>query len=86
MSEIIVCTSGLSGSIRKMKVHEARALSGSRRAKRGDPIGKLLKACWEEALDSGPYEFLEGRVDWGEVLLADRLQALIGIRIETHGS
>jgi hypothetical protein len=83
MSEI-TCPSGLKGTIRKMKVHEARAFANQRKAK-GDPTGKLLRACWEETEDPGPYEFLDGRVDWDKVLLGDRMYAFMAIRIETHG-
>jgi hypothetical protein len=83
MSEI-TCPSGLRGIIRKMKVQEARTFANLHKAK-GDPIGKLLRACWEETLDPGPYDFVDNKVDWNKVLLGDRLCALIGIRIATHG-
>ncbi len=83
MSEV-TCPSGLKGTIRKMKVHEARAFANQRKAK-GDPTGKLLRACWEETLDPDPYEFLDGRIDWDKVLLGDRMYAFMAVRIETHG-
>jgi hypothetical protein len=82
MSEI-TCPSGLEGTIRKMKVQEARSFATQRKAK-GDPMGRLLAACWEETLDPGPYQF-DAKVDWSKVLLGDRLYALMGIRIATHG-
>ncbi|MCP4678744.1 MAG: hypothetical protein GY854_25185 [Deltaproteobacteria bacterium] len=81
----IICPSGLKGRIRKMKVHEARSFSQRGKSRKGDPTGRLLSACWEETLDSGPYDFGEGKVDWKKVLIGDRLSTLIGIRIETHG-
>jgi hypothetical protein len=83
MSEI-TCPSGLRGTIRKMKVQEARAFVSQRKSA-GDPMGRLLRACWEETLDCAPYEFLDNKVDWSKVLLGDRLYALTTIRIETHG-
>jgi hypothetical protein len=76
MSEI-TCPSGLRGIIRKMKVQEARTFANLHKAK-GDPIGKLLRACWEETLDPGPYDFVDNKVDWNKVLLGDRL-AISGI-------
>ncbi|MCP4675067.1 MAG: hypothetical protein GY854_06100 [Deltaproteobacteria bacterium] len=85
MSEIIICPSGLKGRVRKMKVHEARSFSNRRRNSKGDPMKRLFSSCWEETLDLGPYDFDDKRIDWSEVLLGDRLYALMGIRIETHG-
>ncbi len=84
MSQII-CPSGLKGRIRKMKVHEARSFSQRRKSKKNDPTGRLLSACWEETLDPGPYDF-DSKPDWNKVLVGDRLSALVGIRIATHGS
>lgn len=84
MSEIITCPSGLTGRIRKMKVSEARSFS-TRKNRSRDPIGQLLKACWEETIDPSPYEINDCSHDWNKVLLGDRLHASIGIRIATHG-
>ena len=85
MSEIITCPSGLKGRIRKMKVAEAQELSNGGRRKIGDPLAKLLKGCWEETIDPGIYDFGDKPVDWGTVLLGDRLYVLMQIRILTYG-
>jgi hypothetical protein len=83
MSEI-TCPSGLRGTIRKMKVQEARSFASQRKAK-GDPMGRLLQACWEETVDPGPYDFGDKSIDWNKALVGDRLYALMAIRIETFG-
>lgn len=80
----ITCPSGLKGTIRGMKVQEARTFANQRKSK-GDPMGKLLRACWEETVDSGPYDFLDNKIDWDKVLLGDRIYTFMAIRIETHG-
>ena len=85
MPGIITCPSGLTGRVRKMKVAEARNFSSRKLAQNGDPIGRLLKACWEETIDPGPYQLTDSGIDWDKVLIGDRLQALIGIRVATFG-
>ena len=85
MSEIITCPSGLSGRIRGMKVREERILSGRKLAKSGGQVDELLAACWEETLESGPYDFGDKDIDWGQVLQGDRFYALLQIRARTYG-
>ena len=85
MSEI-TCPSGLKGTIRKMKVQEARSFTTQRKQK-GDPMGRLLSACWEETDTSdtsdnkgdGPHDT---RVYGGAAEASDDLQS----RIEQLGS
>ena len=85
MSNIITCPSGLHGRIRGMKVREERILSDRKLAKRGGQVDQLLKACWEETLDPGPYDFGE-EIDWGKVLQGDRFFALLKVRSQTYGA
>lgn len=85
MSEIITCPSGLSGSIRGMKVREERILTDRKLARNGGQVDELLSACWAETLDAGPYDFGEKSIDWGKVLQGDRFFALLKIRALTYG-
>lgn len=85
MTDIITCPSGLSGRIRGMKVREERALADRKLARAGGQVDELLKACWEETLDAGPYDFGEATIDWGKVLQGDRFFALLKIRTLTYG-
>jgi hypothetical protein len=80
----IICPSGLTGRIRGMKVREERILADRKLAKTGGQVEQILKACWEETLDPGPYEF-DAHVDWGKVLQGDRFYALMQIRILSYG-
>jgi hypothetical protein len=80
----IVCPSGLVGRIRGMKVREERILADRKLAKTGGQVEQILKACWEETLEPGPYDFGE-HVDWGKVLQGDRFFALMQIRILSYG-
>ncbi len=68
MSEIIICPSGLSGSIRGMKVREERILTDRQLARSGGQLDKLLSACWEETPDTGLYHLENDKIDWGKVL------------------
>ncbi len=80
----IVCPSGLTGCIRGMKVREERILADRKLAKTGGQVEQILRACWEQTADPGPYDFGE-HVDWGKVLQGDRFFALIQIRILSYG-
>ncbi len=84
MSDII-CPSGLSGRIRGLKVREERILTDRKLAKSGTQVDQLLAACWEETLESGPYDFDGKVIDWGKVLQGDRFYALLAIRSLTYG-
>jgi len=82
----ITCPSGLTGTIRSMQVREERYLTDRQMLKSGDAFDRLLKACWEETLDPGPYDFGEkGVIDWGKVLVGDRFFVLLRIRAESYG-
>jgi hypothetical protein len=84
MSDTITCPSGFSGRLRGMKVREERVLADRKLAKNGGQLDELLAACWEETLDSGPYQF-DGKADWSRVLQGDRFYALLQLRCMTYG-
>ncbi len=85
MMDILRCPSGLSGRVRGMKVREERVLADRALAKSGGQLDELLRSCWSETVDAGPYTFGSKPVDWGEVLQGDRFFALLMIRAITYG-
>ncbi len=85
MVEPIACPSGLLGRVRGMKVREERVLADRSLAKSGGQLEELLRACWTETVDAGPYVFGDKPVDWGAVLQGDRFFALLMIRALTYG-
>jgi hypothetical protein len=85
MTHVIHCPSGLSGSIRGLKVREERFLADRKLAKAGTLVDELLRACWLETHDAGPYEFEGGKVAWDQVLQGDRFYALVEMRALTYG-
>ena len=85
MPHIITCPTGLAGSIRGLKVREERFLADRKLAKSGAIIDELLRACWEETHDAGPYDFGGKPFDWDKVLQGDRFFALLELRALTYG-
>lgn len=82
MTTIITCPSGLSGKVRGLKVSEQRIFTDKKLAKNGQQFSELLKACWLETLDPGPYG--EG-FSLDDALVGDRFFALLQIRKLTYG-
>lgn len=72
----ITCPSGLRGVIREMTVAEVEMMSNP---KTSDPQTLLLKSCWLETTDHGPYPD-DKNVDWGNALTADRFYTMLMIR------
>ncbi len=85
MPHTIRCPSGLTGTIRGLKVREERVLADRKIAKAGGVVDELLRACWEETEDYGLYSFDAGKTDWDKVLQGDRFFALLQIRALTYG-
>lgn len=85
MRELVRCPTGLAGCVRGMKVREERVLADRKLAKAGAQLEELLAACWETAVDSGPYDFGDKPIDWGSVLQGDRFFTLLCIRAQTYG-
>src|SRR5688572_173801 len=86
MRHEIICPSGLRGTIRGIMVTDERILADEALAKNGRQLDELLKACWLETLDPGPYHFDGSQVEWDKVLRGDRLYALLQIRALTYGA
>ncbi len=86
MAQTIIVPSGMAGRIRGMKVREERVLADRSLAKSGGQLDELLRSCWEENLEPGPYDFRDKPIDWGEVLQGDRFFTLLMIRALTYGS
>ena len=81
MSELeLTCPSGLRGVVRGMKGRDYRSFN-RQTARSGEGLTKLLQACWTQTHDPGPYKVGSGgEINWSDVLIGDRLYALIGIR------
>jgi hypothetical protein len=81
----IVCPSGLAGRVRSLKGRELNLLGDKKAIRSGDLFDSLLRACWLETEDPGPYDFeIGGFVNWSKVLVADRFYALLQIRDTTY--
>jgi hypothetical protein len=86
MSEVIL-PSGLSGTVRKLSVKEARLFSDRAKAKDGSLFTSILKACWTATTDPGPYNIPDsGQPNWLDVLTGDRFYAVLKVRCATFGS
>jgi hypothetical protein len=84
-----ILPSGLRGVVRKLTGSEINLFTNRDVVKSGDLFDRILRSCWVETTDSGPYSFAEtgkSSPDWKRVLVADRTMALIAIRIATYGS
>ncbi len=81
----VVCPSGLTGEVRKLKIAEANILGDENAVRRGDMFDKVLAACWVSTEDFGPYGGVENRLDWKKVLVADRFALTVDIRVATYG-
>jgi len=81
----IVCPSGMSGVIRPLKVSEVDLMLNKKALK--DPAFEenLLRRCWVECTNPGPYDFKDNRVDWRKVLVADMTYVIIEIRRASWG-
>lgn len=86
MADTVICPSGLTGIVRGLKVREERILADRKLAKANTQLDELLRACWLETQDPGPYELAESAPDWDKVLQGDRFYALLAIRIATYGA
>lgn len=82
----VTCPSGLRGRIRGMKVKEEQLFANRKLMRSGGYIAELLKGCWLETLDVGPYTFESESIDWNEVVSSDRTFLIIQVRIASHGA
>lgn len=91
----VTAPSGLSGTIRRLKIKELNLLADRKLARRGTSITELLRSVWVETVDPGPYrspwvswpEDSRGRLipRWEDVLLGDRTAILLAIRELSRG-
>jgi len=86
MSEFIPCPAGLSGRIRPLQGRGELILANRKLARSGAQVAQLLRACWTETLDPGPYAFAGEIINWDDVLQGDRFYALLQIRALTYGA
>jgi len=86
MQNNVACPSGLTGSVRGMRVREERVLSDRKLAKAGSQLDELLTSCWEATVEAAPYDFGDKLIDWGSVLQGDRFFTLLNIRALTYGA
>lgn len=80
------CPSGLTGQVRKLKALEANALADESNRQKEEALDGVLRTCWLETYDPGPYTLKNGVLDWGSVLVADRYVAIVDLRIATYGT
>jgi hypothetical protein len=85
MERIAECPSGLSGRVTHLAAGRAGILGDARAMRSGKAAEAILRACWVETLELGPYAFERTAIDWGRVLAADRVFALLMIRVATYG-
>lgn len=82
----VTCPSGLRGRIRGMKVKDEKLFTNNKLTRSGRVLSELLKACWVETLDPGPYTSAgDNNLNWDWVLSSDRTFLLIRIRVATYG-
>lgn len=82
----VVCPSGLSGSVRKLKILEANQLADETNRRKDEALDGVLRSCWLETNSPGPYALKDGAPVWDDVLLADRFVAILDLRVATYGS
>jgi hypothetical protein len=80
---IVELPSGLSGEVRSLSGKDGRFLSNEKLIQDNQIEDYVLRNCWIATADPGPYPFTNG-VDWGDVLIGDRLVAVIHIRQATY--
>lgn len=83
---VIVCPSGMSLEIRGLKGKEIKALTDRAALKNGTFFDKILAACTANVVNPGPYDLIDGSLNWDDVLIGDKTFTLVQIRIATFGS
>lgn len=85
----VTCTTGFCGVVRNLKGAEANMLADKAAARRLRTFDNMLEACWLEVNEPGPLAELyikDGKVQWEKVLLGDRFEIILAIRVATMGS
>lgn len=82
MSIEIECPSGLTGRIRGLEGKDGRYLTDPALNKSGMLPDHILAHVWEETTNPGIYKLGEnGKLNWGQALVGDRMYALVQARI-----
>jgi hypothetical protein len=81
----VTCPSGLQGRLRGMKVKDEQLFADRKLVQSGRVISEILKACWLETLDPGPYAFQNATPVFENLLAADRTYLLIQLRVASYG-
>ncbi len=88
----IILPSGLAGTIRGLKVHEANLLANAAEQKKGTALDGVYANIWLGTNDLALYTDVPGAVDasgkvhWGKVLVCDRFMLMLKVRIATYGA
>lgn len=78
--DIVECPSGLKGKVRPLTGRDGKFLTDQKIMRQGAMIDCILGACWLETTDPGPYKLSAGgSIDWGEVVIGDRMAAVLHI-------
>lgn len=85
MERIVECPSGFAGRVSHLAAGKAGVLGDARMIRSGKAGDVILKSCWLETTELGPYRFERTAVDWSRVLTCDRVFSLLMIRIATYG-
>lgn len=85
MERLIECPSGFAGRVSHLAAGKAGVLGDARTMRSGKAADAILKSCWLETEELGPYRFERTAVDWSRVLTCDRIFTLLMIRVATYG-
>jgi len=85
MERICECPSGMTGRVTHLRAEDAGILADQRAVRSGRAADRILQKCWIETTNPGPYHFSAAGPNWSEVLVCDRVWALLTIRIATYG-
>ena len=85
MSDEVKCPSGLTGRVRALKVKEERLFQDPKLLKSGGLMLEIVKRCWEETIDPGPYSFPGGEINWSQLLEGDAAYLFFRVRALTYG-
>lgn len=76
--------SGLSGEFRGLTAKDLRYLTNEKLVQDNEVEDYVLRHAWQGLVEPGPYDFGGDKdVDWGRVLVGDRIVGLLTIRVAT---
>ena len=82
------CPSGLAGRVGPLRAEYASILADQKAMRTGKAADQILRVTWVEMTNLGPYRRSTngGGIDWANVLVCDRIVALLRARIATYGN